>query len=228
MLEKISILIPVYNREVYLSQALDSAIAQTYSNLDIIVYNDGSKDRSDSIIKEYQAKDSRIVYINNPQNNGVSYARNVLLDSCKTKYAMWLDSDDRISHKKVEIQYAVMNGGDKIIFTDWHWLKFCNNTWINEKKIHIPQAFATVMFPVNLKVLFNVNYTIGGEDWLWISQMQKLYKTEVVCKDLYAVRFHDDRIGSWKKKFNTSLSMSDRKTLSYAQMIEKYKERHGK
>lgn len=230
MLEKISILIPVYNRELYLKESLDSAIAQTYDNLDIIIYNDGSKDKSDSIIEQYKKKDSRIRYINNPENNGVSYSRNVLLSLCTTKYAMWLDSDDRISEKKVEIQYKEMNGQDKLIFTDWHWMRWNNvNGWYNDIKIHEPKAFATLMFTVNTDIVFNCSYTLGGEDWLWISQMRKLYKEETVCHDLYAVRHHNDRIGYWKREFKTCFTEQQTNTLSYATLIEMYKRgEHGK
>lgn len=228
MLEKISILIPVYNRELYVAESISSAIKQSYSNLDIIIYNDGSTDKSDSIIKEFQSQDNRIIYINNTKNNGISHARNMLLDSCQTRYAAWLDSDDVIHPKRIEFQFLAMNNEDKLIFTDWHWYRFYLKKWRNCEQMHTTKAFATLMFPVNKTIRFDTQYTIGGEDWNWIGQMKKLYIEETVCKDLYAVRSHEDRIGTWKRKFKDCFTEQEIKTLSYAELIKKFQEKYGK
>lgn len=66
----ISVVVPVYNTERYLSQCLDSILSQTYKNLEVIVVNDASPDNSLSIIKRYQSFDSRIVLINNQLRGG--------------------------------------------------------------------------------------------------------------------------------------------------------------
>lgn len=93
---KFSIIVPVYNVELYLSECLDSIINQTYQNIEIIIVNDGSTDCSSTIINEYMLKDERIVVISQ-KNSGLSVARNVGLEKATGDYVMFIDSDDYIS-----------------------------------------------------------------------------------------------------------------------------------
>ena len=94
----ISVIIPVYGVEKYISQCLESVINQTYKNLEIIVVNDGTKDRSAEIAKEYAAKDSRIkVY--DFKNGGLSVARNRGLEIAIGDYISYIDSDDWLDTK---------------------------------------------------------------------------------------------------------------------------------
>ncbi|MGI2030314.1 glycosyltransferase family 2 protein [Endozoicomonas acroporae] len=89
----ISIIIPMYNTEKYLSKCLDSIINQTYRNLQIICVNDGSSDNSLTIAQSYARKDSRLIVIDQT-NQGVSRARNVGLSKATGDYIMFVDSDD--------------------------------------------------------------------------------------------------------------------------------------
>ncbi len=89
----VSVIIPVFNVEAYLREALDSVINQTYENLEIIVIDDGSTDRSGIICDEYALKDCRIRIIHQ-DNRGLSAARNVGLDIMKGDFVVFLDSDD--------------------------------------------------------------------------------------------------------------------------------------
>ena len=89
----ISVIVPVYKVEQYLHRCVDSILAQTYTNLEIILIDDGSPDRSGEICDEYAAKDSRIRVIHQ-ENAGVSAARNAGLDACTGDYLTFLDSDD--------------------------------------------------------------------------------------------------------------------------------------
>lgn len=92
----ISVIIPVYNSEKHLRKCLDSICFQTYKNLEIICINDGSKDRSGKILKEYAQKDSRIVVFEQ-RNQGQSSARNKGIICANGDYVTFIDSDDRIS-----------------------------------------------------------------------------------------------------------------------------------
>ena len=92
---KISVIIPVYNREKSLKKCLDSVMGQTYKNLEIILVDDGSKDSSGVICDEYAAGDSRIKVIHQ-QNAGVAAARNAGLAMATGDYIGWVDSDDWI------------------------------------------------------------------------------------------------------------------------------------
>lgn len=97
----VSIIVPIYNVEGYLVRCIDSIVSQSYSNLEIILVNDGSTDSSLEICLQYAEKDSRIKILNK-ENGGLSSARNAGLDVCQGEYIMFVDSDDWISNFAVE------------------------------------------------------------------------------------------------------------------------------
>ncbi|MDR0231322.1 MAG: glycosyltransferase family 2 protein [Dysgonamonadaceae bacterium] len=90
---KVSVIVPVYNVEAYLRKCLDSIVNQTYSDLEIILVNDGSTDNSLSILREYEKADNRIIIIDQP-NGGQSKARNEALDIMTGDHICFVDSDD--------------------------------------------------------------------------------------------------------------------------------------
>lgn len=92
----ISVIVPIYNVQKYIRQCLDSIILQTYKNLEIILIDDGSKDDSLKIIKEYEKKDKRIKVLTQ-KNEGVSKTRNKGIALSKGDYISFIDSDDYIS-----------------------------------------------------------------------------------------------------------------------------------
>ena len=89
----ISVIIPVFNTEKYLGYCIDSVIGQNYQDLEIILIDDGSTDKSGSLCDEYSKRDARIKVIHK-QNEGVSAARNVGIDNATGKYIHFIDSDD--------------------------------------------------------------------------------------------------------------------------------------
>ena len=97
-MDKISIIVPIYNCEKYLKRCLESIINQTYNNLEIILLNDGSSDNSLKIIKEYKKKDNRIIVIDK-KNTGVSDTRNIGIQKASGKYICFCDSDDVLELK---------------------------------------------------------------------------------------------------------------------------------
>ncbi|QQO62348.1 glycosyltransferase [Providencia manganoxydans] len=104
----VSIIIPIYNVEKYLSLCIESIIEQTYSNLEIILINDGSPDNSSNIINNYASKDKRIksIHIN---NKGVSAARNLGLDIATGEYIVFVDADDYLSIDFVSYMLDIFN-----------------------------------------------------------------------------------------------------------------------
>ena len=104
MNDKITVIVPVYNVENYLRKCLDSIIAQTYKNIEIIVVNDGSTDTSGEICKEFVEIDHRIIYIEQ-ENAGLSAARNTGLENMSGDYVTFVDSDDWIEQDYVETLY---------------------------------------------------------------------------------------------------------------------------
>ncbi|MCE3038301.1 glycosyltransferase family 2 protein [Helicobacter anatolicus] len=102
-----SIIIPIYNVENYLKECLDSAVFQTFRDIEIICINDGSSDKSGEIAKEYAEKDSRILLIHQ-ENQGPSIARNNALKIAQGKYIIFLDSDDYIEKNLCEKLYEIL------------------------------------------------------------------------------------------------------------------------
>ncbi len=100
----ISVIVPVYKAEIYLNACIDSILAQTYKNLEIILVDDGSPDDSGKICDDYAEKDSRIKVIHK-ENGGVSSARNAGLDAAVGAYIAFIDSDDTIHPKMIEELY---------------------------------------------------------------------------------------------------------------------------
>ena len=103
---KISVIVPVYNVEIYLRECLDSIINQSLTDIEIICVNDGSTDNSLEILEEYKEKDSRIIIISQ-ENQGLGAARNTGLMHAKGDYIYFIDSDDFIKLNTLEEIYKV-------------------------------------------------------------------------------------------------------------------------
>lgn len=110
-MKKVSIIVPLYKSEKFLPKLMDSIITQTYSNLEIILVDDGSPDRSGEIADEYAKKDKR-VYVIHKQNGGCCDARNAGLDKATGYYLMFADGDDWLEPDCVEylVRIAEENG----------------------------------------------------------------------------------------------------------------------
>ena len=104
----VSIITPLYNSEKYIAETIESVLAQTYSNWEMIIVDDCSKDNSTKIVEEYQKKDRRIKLYRNEINKGVSYTRNRAIDLSQGKYIAFLDSDDLWKKEKLEKQIKFM------------------------------------------------------------------------------------------------------------------------
>lgn len=100
----ISVIIPIYNLEKYIDDCLKSVTEQTYTNLEILIVNDGSTDLSGEKCAKWAEQDSRIVYINKG-NGGAASARNAALDVCKGDLYVFVDGDDGISPEYIQILY---------------------------------------------------------------------------------------------------------------------------
>ncbi|MFQ9520829.1 MAG: glycosyltransferase family 2 protein, partial [Turicibacter sp.] len=113
---KISIIVPIYNAELYLSRCLDSLINQSYKNIEVICVNDGSTDRSLEIAMTYSRQHSEIIVVNKC-NTGVSDSRNVALQRATGDYVMFVDSDDWISPNMVKhlLKEAVTSNAELVM-----------------------------------------------------------------------------------------------------------------
>lgn len=102
----VSIIVPAYNTEKYISRCLDSICNQSYRNIEIIVINDASEDNTASIIQTYSQQDNRLVFVDLAQNVGNGQGRNIGIKMAKGEYVLFVDSDDYIEPNLVE---EVMN-----------------------------------------------------------------------------------------------------------------------
>lgn len=142
----VSIIIPVYNADRFVRQAMQSALNQTYNNIEIIVINDGSTDRSPEIIGEFS--DPRIKVIHQ-HNKGGSSARNAGIETAKGEYIKFLDADDELLPQAIEMQVIQSNGLNEnaIVFGDFNFInqegkiisshKFNNSNKLNQD----PESF---------------------------------------------------------------------------------------
>lgn len=143
-MNKVSIIIPVYNVENYLAECLDSIIKQTYNNLEIICVNDASPDRSAKILNDYAQKESRMIVLNHTKNAGLSAARNTGLEVASGKYIYFMDSDDILNHATIRTctQLSEENSLDLVCFDAdvFYDEEKSPNLGLNEKKYNYERA----------------------------------------------------------------------------------------
>ena len=102
-MSKVSIIMPVYNAEKYLSEAIESVLKQTYTDFELLLINDMSEDNSKEICREYSKKDDRIVLLeNNSENHGPGPTRNIGLNHAKGEYIYFMDADDWIDQRLLQ------------------------------------------------------------------------------------------------------------------------------
>lgn len=111
-MEKVTIIIPVYNSEKYLGKCLDSVLNQTYTNFEIILVNDGSTDKSQDVINEYKQKWPDKIIAIEQNNKGVAITRNDSIKRAKSDYIMFIDNDDFIEKDYIETYMKYMMQGD--------------------------------------------------------------------------------------------------------------------
>lgn len=147
-MEKISVLMPVYNSERFLKEAIDSVLKQTYNEFEFIIINDGSTDKSKEIIESYN--DKRIKLINNKINRGIVYSLNEGLKNCTGKYVIRMDSDDISEVQRFQKQVDFMNRNPNIAASGTYIKIFGEN--IRKKVIKNPIN----MEELKVKLLFTV------------------------------------------------------------------------
>ena len=135
----ISVIVPVYNTELYLRRCIDSILSQTFTDFELLLIDDGSTDRSGAICDEYAAKDKR-VRVFHKENGGVSLARNLGLDEAKGEWIEFVDSDDWVDLSLLEKMYTSgLKGKADIVICDFYMLGNGAKTyyravdWISDK-----------------------------------------------------------------------------------------------
>lgn len=182
----ISIIIPVYNAEKYIEKCLDSILQSKYDNYEIIIVNDGSTDKTEEIIKNYQILYKNIKLITK-NNGGSASARNVGLDNAQGEYIAFVDADDYIDMNYLNIMYEIMKKNDvDIVECDFNVVK-------NNNIIKGPSYNDLKNIDKNTKIITNIEKLekfCSRKDYLKTAVLwNKLYK-----KDLFTdIRFVENK-----------------------------------
>lgn len=177
--QKVSIIVPVYNAEKWLSRCIQSIIDQTYKNLEIILVNDGSSDNSLQICNKYSTLDNRIKIIDK-RNGGASSARNAGLDACSGEWVCFADADDYVGENYVKDM--VLNIADVDIAIEG--LTILSNGFYKEI---VPEFDGVIDISEDLTILLN-NLNI----FRFCGSYAKLFRVKLLKK--YKIQFSKDII----------------------------------
>ncbi len=244
-MEKVTIIIPVYNTEKYIGKCIESVIEQTYKNLEILIIIDGATDNSQAIIEQYAKKDDRIKIIKQ-QNKGIFYTRMKGIKKAAANYIYFLDADDWIEKNAIEIMYQYKqkyhsnivrcqnyykDEEDKISFNDK--IEYIELGEL-EEKIY-PNLFGSYQlssiwnqlvekkyFQELKDIDININY---GEDYILNLSMYKNIKSILLIPDyLYHYRTTNDSITNQKnyEKLLTKLNNAYKSQIEAIHLIEEY------
>ena len=180
----LSIIIPIYNAENYLSTCLNSIIEQSYTDFEVILVNDGSKDNSKSICKQYSAIDSRIIFFDK-ENEGVSLTRNFGISKAKGNYITFVDADDWLEKDTYKIIFDILENNKDIDLFIYNY-NYCTSNKTKNKCA--PETFcvegeqvkelkATVLNP-NYFTLVDCDTKFKGLSYPW----NKVIKKSIVDK----------------------------------------------
>ena len=168
-MKKVSIIVPVYNGQDFINRCLNSLINQTYSNVEIIVINDGSTDNSLDLLKKYNDK----IILINKENSGVSYSRNLGLEKASGDYIMFCDIDDW--YEKVTVEKAVCEIGNYDLLKYRETRVFSDGSSIKRKENLAPMLYEKEEIDIVIRRLFDLS---------WATHIYCfIYKTEIIKKN---------------------------------------------
>ena len=137
----VSAVIPTYNRAVLLPLAIQSALDQTFKDIEIIIVDDGSTDNTEEVVRDFVLRDNRVKYFRHEKNRGGATARNTGISSSNGDFIAFLDSDDLWFPQKIEKQIAILNKYENINIV------YSNIVKIDAKHNIIGMGFSRDMFP---------------------------------------------------------------------------------
>lgn len=203
----ISIIIPVYNAEKYLNRCIDSILNQTYKNLEIVLINDGSTDRSGEICQKYSQSDIRIIYIEQ-KNVGQGVTRSRGVEICKGDYIAFVDDDDYILPTMYETMLnAITNNQVDMCVCQWNY-ELPDGTHTINNKIYDENFYgkkSSVEFAQYL-YKYNNQENYGYANGLVVSPWNKLFKKEII-KGVKAEGYlgEDEEMNDWINSKNCSV-----------------------
>lgn len=189
-MKKVSVIIPCYNAEKYLHQCLDSIVMQTYSNLEIICINDGSSDKTLTILEKYQRQDNRIKVFSQ-ENQGLSATRTMSIKKATGNFLTFVDNDDWLELNTIEDIMKAEDGEDVFIFS--YVREFSESSAIKDLRIagtfEAADVQRRIVGPIGeeLKIVENIDslVTVWG----------KIYRNKKVLQTFKFVNLNE--IGTW-------------------------------
>lgn len=205
----VSVIINCYNGEAFLQEAIESVYSQTYSNWEIIFWDNASNDKTESIARSF---DSRLNYFQSEKLISLHAARNSAIKKCKGEVIAFLDADDIWLDNKLEKQIKAYNQGSKIIYGGYEEIDKNSNT-TGKVRVECPSGFITSYLllrnPISIgtilidadilrEYMFDTRYEIMGDYDLWV---RLSIKYEIVSVDgiLEMSRQHDKNISNTLK-----------------------------
>ena len=138
----VSVIVPAYNAETFIQRTLDSILAQTYTNIEVLVVDDGSQDRTAAIVESFVEKNSRVILLRQ-KNAGVAAARNLAIEKSRGQYIAPIDSDDIWYPQKLEKQTQCMLQAEPSVGLVYAW-----SAYIDEKDLFIGRYTADNFYTV--------------------------------------------------------------------------------
>lgn len=152
---KVTVLIPVYNRERFVAEAIDSVLGQDFEDFELLLADDGSSDRTPEILREYARRDPRIRVITSESNEGIPSALNRGLDHARGEYIARLDSDDLMNPKRLAAQVQVLDSQKDVVLVSTAY------DIIDEHRAHLGRYDETLPSEV-IRYLLGFTNIIGG------------------------------------------------------------------
>lgn len=207
----ISVIIPVYNSEKYLHQCVDSILAQTFTEFELLLIDDGSDDSSGKICDDYSIKDPR-VRVFHKKNGGVSSARNLGIDNAQGKWITFVDSDDWVNHSFLE---SISSSTDDLIISAYisHWqdkqicrnVEECQSIGIKEIGCDIftqtcfsvpwGKGFKTSIIKTN-QILFDVCMNSHEDTLFMYKYLSHIASLSFTSTGIYYYRIHENGLSS--------------------------------
>ncbi len=214
LLDKVSIIMTVFNGERFLREAIDSCLNQTYDNLELIIIDDGSTDSSLALINSFD--DDRIVLLINESNKGQSYSRNRGIKESTGEYIAIMDADDIMYPNRLEKQIKFLQSGNNTICFSWADIINETGEWVKLKKhisdsllIHVklifecPLIHPTAMWNkeafIRNNLWYDEEYMYAQDMELW-NRVKEYYPIEIFKEALIKFRFGNSNSVSKGKK----------------------------
>lgn len=246
--ELITIIVPIYNSEKYLERCLNSILNQTYSNLEIILINDGSEDSSKKICEDFANTDKRIVLINT-KNNGPAKARNLGLEKATGKYISFIDADDYVEKDMIETLYKALTEkkadmvranydiikDDKILSNNENVLdKIYDKTNINEFIQNVisenVKSFIWLLLIKKecIKDNFSEEIFIYEDTNFYLTTLSNINTLYVFSKIVYHYEVNSNSVSRKAEKISQNIDNLLKSSLVFKKNLEKYKLNNSK